>query len=129
MKSTEAARSSLAVGARSCCAREIRVPERAQRDSVGPALPSRQSVATADAAGPNVAPRGPAPGAGPALPSKFTRPDAPGTSNLLGYLCRSLWLWVLAGFVFVAVLWIAAFKVAHSAQIREVPLATKGGKP
>jgi hypothetical protein len=42
---------------------------------------------------------------------------------------RSLWLWVAAGFLFIAVLWAAMFTAAREANIQSVPLATKGGKP
>jgi len=42
---------------------------------------------------------------------------------------RSLWLWVGAGFLFLAVLWTAMFKASRLADTREVPLATQGGRP
>ncbi len=41
----------------------------------------------------------------------------------------SLWLWVGAGFLFVALLWAAMFTAARQADTRTVPLATKGGRP
>lgn len=42
---------------------------------------------------------------------------------------RSLWLWVAAGFVFLAVLWVALFLGAHAARIEAVPLVTKEKSP
>lgn len=42
---------------------------------------------------------------------------------------RSLWLWVAAGFLFLALLWTAMFTAARSADTRTVPLATQGGRP
>ena len=42
---------------------------------------------------------------------------------------RSLWLWVAAGFLFLAILWTAMFTAARSADTRTVPLAAKGGRP
>lgn len=41
----------------------------------------------------------------------------------------SLWLWVAAGFLFLALLWTAMFTAARSADTRAVPLATPGGRP
>lgn len=41
----------------------------------------------------------------------------------------SLWLWVGAGFLFVAILWTAMFTAARQADTRTVPLATQGGRP
>lgn len=41
----------------------------------------------------------------------------------------SLWLWVSAGFLFVAILWTAMFTAARQADTRTVPLATPGGRP
>ena len=40
-----------------------------------------------------------------------------------------LLLGVLLTFVLLAVAYFAVFKAAREAQIREVPLATKGGRP
>ena len=40
-----------------------------------------------------------------------------------------LWLFVIAGFACLVLAWVFAFRAAHSAQIRDVPLATKGAKP
>ena len=45
-----------------------------------------------------------------------------------GGSARSLWLWVAAGFLFLALLWTAMFTAARSADTRTVPLATKGGR-
>ncbi|MFZ5496865.1 MAG: hypothetical protein ACOZE5_16210 [Verrucomicrobiota bacterium] len=42
---------------------------------------------------------------------------------------RSLWLWVAAGFVFLAVLWTALFVASRRIDTRTVPLATRGAKP
>ena len=42
---------------------------------------------------------------------------------------RVLLLGVLLTFVLLAVAYFAVFKAAREAQIREVPLATKGGRP
>lgn len=42
---------------------------------------------------------------------------------------RSLWLWVIAGFLFLAILWSAMFTAVRSADTRPVPLATQGGRP
>jgi hypothetical protein len=39
---------------------------------------------------------------------------------------RSLWLWVAAGFLFLALLWTAMFLAARHADTRTVPLETKG---
>ena len=41
----------------------------------------------------------------------------------------TLWLWVAAGFLFLAILWAAMFTAARSADTRTVPLATQGGRP
>lgn len=41
----------------------------------------------------------------------------------------SLWLWVAAGFLFLALLWTAMFKASRQADTRTVPLATQGGRP
>jgi hypothetical protein len=41
----------------------------------------------------------------------------------------SLWLWVAAGFLFLAVLWTGMFLAARQADSRTVPLATNGGRP
>ena len=40
----------------------------------------------------------------------------------------SLWLWVAAGFLFVAILWAAMFTAARQADTRTVPLESKGGR-
>jgi hypothetical protein len=42
---------------------------------------------------------------------------------------RVLWLAVTLGFLCLATAWFFAFRAAHRAQIRDVPLATKGGRP
>lgn len=43
---------------------------------------------------------------------------------------RSLWLWVLGGFILLSVAWAVMFTVARSARIETVPLATgKEAKP
>ncbi len=43
---------------------------------------------------------------------------------------RSLWLWVAAGFLFVAVLWTGMFIATRSANVTTVPLAgAKEAKP
>lgn len=44
-------------------------------------------------------------------------------------LHQSLWLWVIAGFFFVAILWTAMFLATRQADTRTVPLATQGGRP
>ncbi len=53
-------------------------------------------------------------------------PKAEDSSVKGGY---SLWLWVAAGFLFVAILWAAMFTAARQADTRTVPLATQGGRP
>jgi hypothetical protein len=40
-----------------------------------------------------------------------------------------IWLCALAGIVVIAIVYYFAFSAAHAAQIRDVPLATKGGQP
>ena len=40
-----------------------------------------------------------------------------------------LWLWVAAAFCVLILAWAVFFKVAHSAKVETVPLATKGGRP
>ncbi len=52
-------------------------------------------------------------------------PKAEDSSVKGGY---SLWLWVAAGFLFVAILWAAMFTAARSADTRTVPLESKGGR-
>jgi hypothetical protein len=42
---------------------------------------------------------------------------------------RSLWLWVGAGFLFLALLWAALITASRQIDTREVPLATKEAKP
>ena len=42
---------------------------------------------------------------------------------------RSLWLWVAAGFLCLAVLWVALFLGARAARIESVPLTTKEASP
>lgn len=42
---------------------------------------------------------------------------------------RTLWLWVAAGFLFLALLWTAMFFAARHADTRAVPLQTKGARP
>jgi hypothetical protein len=41
------------------------------------------------------------------------------------------WVWfcALIGIAAIAVVYYFAFSAAHTAQIRDIPLATKGGKP
>jgi len=39
----------------------------------------------------------------------------------------TLWLWVAAGFLLLAIGWTVLFSVAHSAKIQTVPLSTSGG--
>ena len=39
------------------------------------------------------------------------------------------WLFVAAGFVLLIAIYVVVFRVAHLAQIRDVPLATKGARP
>jgi hypothetical protein len=41
----------------------------------------------------------------------------------------SLWLWVAAGFLFMAALWTGMFIAARRADSRTVPLATQEAKP
>ncbi len=41
----------------------------------------------------------------------------------------SLWLWVVAGFLFLAVLWTALFMASRQIDARTVPLAPKEAKP
>jgi hypothetical protein len=41
---------------------------------------------------------------------------------------RSLWLWVAAAFLFLALLWTAMFLATRHADTRTVPLQTKGGR-
>lgn len=41
----------------------------------------------------------------------------------------SLWLWVAAGFLFLAVLWTGMIIAARQADTRSVPLATPEAKP
>lgn len=40
-----------------------------------------------------------------------------------------LWLWVAAGFVFMAALWTGMFIAARHADTRSVPLATPEARP
>jgi len=40
-----------------------------------------------------------------------------------------LWLCVCAGFALIVTAYFFAFRAAHAAQIQDVPLATKGGRP
>ena len=42
---------------------------------------------------------------------------------------RTLWLWVAAGFLSLALLWTAMFLAARQADTRAVPLQTKGARP
>lgn len=44
---------------------------------------------------------------------------------------RSRWVWggVLFGFACLFVAYFFAFRASHAAQIKDVPLATKGGRP
>ena len=39
------------------------------------------------------------------------------------------WLPIFAGFALLIAAYVVIFRVAHQAQIKEVPLATKGGRP
>jgi type IV secretory pathway VirB2 component (pilin) len=41
----------------------------------------------------------------------------------------ALWVAVLFGFTCLGAAYVFAFRAAHKAQIKEVPLATKGGRP
>ena len=38
-----------------------------------------------------------------------------------------LWFFVIGGFACLGAAWFFAFRAAHQAQIKEVPLATQGG--
>jgi len=42
---------------------------------------------------------------------------------------RGLWLWVALLFAFGTMLWVVMFTASRHIDTREVPLATKGGKP
>lgn len=42
---------------------------------------------------------------------------------------RSLWLWVIAAFLFLVLGWTVLFSVARAAKVESVPLAPKGGRP
>lgn len=42
---------------------------------------------------------------------------------------RSLWLWVAAGFLFLAVLWTGMIIASRQIDSRTVPLATKEARP
>lgn len=53
--------------------------------------------------------------------------SAPGTGATP--LRSSLWLWVSAAFLFLALLWAGLFLAARSAKIESVPLAPKGARP
>lgn len=53
-------------------------------------------------------------------------PKAEVSTDKGGY---SLWLWVVAGFLFIAILWTAMFTAARSADTRTVPLKAQGGRP
>jgi hypothetical protein len=41
---------------------------------------------------------------------------------------RSLWLWVSAGFLLLGMLWAILFMVAHSVQVKSVPIIKAGGR-
>ncbi len=41
---------------------------------------------------------------------------------------RSLWLWVAAGFLLLALAWTVLFSVARATRVESVPLAHKGGR-
>lgn len=41
----------------------------------------------------------------------------------------SLWLWVAAGFLLLALGWTVLFTVARSVKVESVPLATKEARP
>ena len=41
----------------------------------------------------------------------------------------SLWLWVAAGFLFLALLWTAMLTASRQADTRTVPLVPQGAKP
>jgi hypothetical protein len=61
-----------------------------------------------------------------------TEPRAEPTAGDAGPAKGSVtWVWAcaLAGICAIAVVYYFAFSAAHTAQIRDVPLATKGGKP
>lgn len=55
-------------------------------------------------------------------PQAATLPGKAGSS-------LSLWLWVAAGFLFLAVLWTALFVASRKIDSRTVPLATKEARP
>ncbi|HEX7631996.1 MAG TPA: hypothetical protein VF388_07685 [Lacunisphaera sp.] len=40
-----------------------------------------------------------------------------------------MWLWVLAGFLFLGMLWTGMFLASRQADSRDVPLAKQGGRP
>ena len=44
-------------------------------------------------------------------------------------LHQSLWLWVLAGFLFLGMLWTGMFLASRQADSLDVPLAKQGGRP
>lgn len=54
-------------------------------------------------------------------------PDNPSAVSSPGS-ARSLWLWVAAGFLLLAIGWTVLFTVARSAKIESVPGPTQGGK-
>ena len=41
---------------------------------------------------------------------------------------RTLWLWVIGGFLLLSMAWTVMFTVAHSAKIESVPPPAKGGR-
>ncbi len=41
----------------------------------------------------------------------------------------ALWLCVVGGFSLLALAYVFAFRAAHQAQIKDVPLAPRGGRP
>lgn len=59
----------------------------------------------------------------PAADGQETAPPKNGVSAL------SLWLWVGAGFVFMALLWTGMIIAVRQADSRTVPLATQEAKP
>lgn len=60
-----------------------------------------------------------------------SRTRSPQAATLQGKSGASLglWLWVAAGFLFLALLWTALFIASRQIDARTVPLATKEAKP
>lgn len=68
----------------------------------------------------------PAPTRRQVLPARAQQDCAP-TPAATGSL--TLWLWVAAGFLLLALAWAVLFTAARSANVKSVPLVTKGGGP